>query len=107
MSNFRFPICLIILSLKFSLKNKIIYTYKRSFNEQSIFSFKNEDNETEYKNYKKLFEAIKKRSIKNYFSKLTLNFKSNIRKTRKLLKTQLAKVNVTIRIFLRKLLLII
>ena len=29
-----FPICLIIPSLKFSSKNKIIYTYKRSFNEQ-------------------------------------------------------------------------
>ena len=29
-----FSICLIIPSLKFSSKNKIIYTYKRSFNEQ-------------------------------------------------------------------------
>ena len=35
-----FPICLIIPSLRVSLKNKIIYTYKRSFNEQSIFNFK-------------------------------------------------------------------
>ena len=35
-----FPICLITPSLKFSSKNKIIYTYKRSFNEQSIFNFK-------------------------------------------------------------------
>ena len=35
-----FPICLLIPSLKFSLKNKIIHTYKRSFNEQSIFNFK-------------------------------------------------------------------
>ena len=35
-----FPNCLIIPSLKFSSKNKIIYTYKSSFNEQSIFNFK-------------------------------------------------------------------
>ena len=35
-----FPICLITPCLKFSSKNKIIYTYKRSFNEQSIFNFK-------------------------------------------------------------------
>ena len=35
-----FPICLLIPPLKFSSKNKIIYTYKRSFNGQSIFNFK-------------------------------------------------------------------
>ena len=35
-----FPICLVIPSLKISLKNKIIYSYKRSFNEQTIFNFK-------------------------------------------------------------------
>lgn len=34
-----FPTCLIIPSLKFWLKNKIIYIYKRSFNEQCIFNF--------------------------------------------------------------------
>ena len=28
-----FPICLIISSIKFSSKNRIIYIYKRSFNE--------------------------------------------------------------------------
>ena len=37
--------------------------------------------ETKYKNYKNLFEAIKKRSKKNHFSKLILIFKKNITKT--------------------------
>ena len=63
--------------------------------------------ETKYKNYKNLFEAIKKRSKKNHFSKLILIFKKNITKLGKLLKIQLAKVNVTIRVFLNRLLLII
>ena len=36
-----FPICLIILSLKMLLKNKVISIFKRSFNEQFIISFKN------------------------------------------------------------------
>ena len=37
--------------------------------------------ESKYKNYKNLFEAIKKRSKKNHFSKLILIFKKNITKT--------------------------
>ena len=58
-------------------------------------------NETEHKN--NLFEAIK-----NHFSKLILTFKNNIKKTGKLLKIQLAKVNLTTnRIFSKRLLLII
>ena len=61
----------------------------------------NGKSETEYKNYKTLFEAIKKRSKKNHFSKLYSPLKTIQ------IKTQLAKVNVTIRIFLKRLLLII
>ena len=35
-----FPICHIIPSLKFLLKNEIVNTYKKSFNESSVFNFK-------------------------------------------------------------------
>ena len=55
----------------------------------------------------KLFEAIKKRSKKNHFSKLIPTFKNNIKRPGKILKIQFVKVNETIRIFLRTLLLII
>ena len=70
---------------------------------------RNEDNEAEYENSNKLFEAIKKRSKKNHFSKLILTspLRTILKRLGKSLKIQLAKVNVTIRIFLRKLLLII
>ena len=46
----------------------------------------NKKHETEYKNYKNLFEAIKKRSKKNHFSKLIINFKNNIKKTWEIIK---------------------
>ena len=40
----------------------------------------NEKNELEYKNYKHLFEAVKKHSKKLHFSKLILRYKNNIKK---------------------------
>ena len=49
---------------------------------------RNQKNETECKNYKKLFEFIKRRSEKLYFSKLTLKYKSNIKKLGKLSRKQ-------------------
>ena len=49
---------------------------------------RNQKNETECKNYKKLFEFIKRRSKKLYFSKLTLKYKSNIKKLGKLSRKQ-------------------
>ena len=52
---------------------------------------RNEDNETEYKNYKKLFEAIKKRSKKKDISKLILTFKNNIKKTWEIIKDSIGK----------------
>ena len=63
-----------------------------------FFKNRNEKNETEYKNYNNLFEAIKKRSKMNHFSKLTLAFKNNIEKTSEIIKDSFAKVNVTIKI---------
>ena len=47
--------------------------------------------ETEYKNYKNLFEAIKKRFKKNHFSKLTLTFKNNIKKTWEIIEDSIGK----------------
>ena len=41
---------------------------------------RNEKNELEYKNYKHLFEAVKKRSKKLHFSKLILRYKNNVKK---------------------------
>ena len=41
----------------------------------------NEKTKKEYQDYKKLFESIKKRSKKLYFSKLILKYKNNIKKT--------------------------
>ena len=68
---------------------------------------RSEDNETEYKNYKKLFVAIKKRSKKNHFSKLTLTFKNNIKKAWKIIKDLIGKGRCNNQNFPKKLLLII
>ena len=43
------------------------------------------------KYYKKLFEAIKKRSKKNHFSILILTFKNNIKKTWEIIKDSIGK----------------
>ena len=45
---------------------------------------RNQKNETEYKNYKKLFESIKRRLKKLHLSKLLLKCKNNIKKLGKL-----------------------
>ena len=42
---------------------------------------RNRRNEFEYKNYKTLFEAVKKHSKKLHFSKLRLKYKDHIKKT--------------------------
>ena len=52
---------------------------------------RNKKKQTEYKNYKNLFEAIKKRSKKNHFSKLTLTFKNNIKKTWEIIEDSIGK----------------
>ena len=45
----------------------------------------------EYQDYKKLFESIKKRSKKSYFSKLILKYKNNIKKTWQVIKEAIEK----------------
>ena len=52
---------------------------------------RNQKNETEYKNYKKLFESIKRRSKKPHFSKLILKYKNNIKKTWQIIKEAIGK----------------
>ena len=42
---------------------------------------RNEKTKKEHQDYEKLFESIKKRSKKLYFSKLILKYKNNIKKT--------------------------
>ena len=49
------------------------------------------ENETNYKNYKKLFETIKKRSKRNYYSNLILIHKDNIRKSWQIIKETIGK----------------
>ena len=45
----------------------------------------------EYKNYKKLFESIKKRSKKLYFSNLIVKYKNNIKKTWEVIRESIGK----------------
>ena len=64
---------------------------------------RNNQNEYEYKNYKKLFESIKKRAKRNYFSSLIIKYKNNIKKTWHVIKEAIGKTrsnNQTI--FLKK-----
>ena len=51
----------------------------------------NEKTKKEYQDYKKLFESIKKRSKKLYFSKLILKYKNNIKKTWQVIKEAIGK----------------
>ena len=52
---------------------------------------RNEKTKKEYQDYKKLFESIKKRSKKLYFSKLILKYKNNIKKTWHVIKEAIGK----------------
>ena len=47
---------------------------------------RNEKTKKEYQDYKKLFESIKERSKKQYFSKLILKYKNNIKETWEVIK---------------------
>ena len=44
-----------------------------------------------YKNYKKLYESVKKRSKKRYFSRLIMKYKNNIKKTWNVIKDTIGK----------------
>ena len=52
----------------------------------------NEKTKKEYQDYKKLFESIKKRSKKMYFSKQILKYKNNIKKTWQIIKEAMGKI---------------
>ena len=52
----------------------------------------NEKTKKEYQDYKKLFESIKKRSKKMYFSKQILKYKNNIKKTWQIIKEAIGKI---------------
>ena len=61
---------------------------KSSKKKQSLYS---KLKKREYQDYKKLFESIKKRSKKLYFSKLILKYKNNIKKTWHVIKEAIGK----------------
>ena len=48
-------------------------------------------NETTYKNYRKLFEAIKTKAKKNYYSKIILKYKNDMKNTWKVIKEAIGK----------------
>ena len=52
---------------------------------------RNEKAEKEYRDYKKLFESLKKRSKRMYYSNLILKYKNNIKKTWQIIKEALGK----------------
>lgn len=52
---------------------------------------KNRRNELEYENYKKLLEAVKKRSNQLHFSKLILKYKDNMNKTQAVIEETIGK----------------
>ena len=68
---------------KFSKRKQKLYV--------KFLKSRNRKNELEYKNYKKLFESIKKRTKKNYFSSLILKHKNNIKKTWDVIKESIGK----------------
>ena len=68
---------------------------KSSKRKQKLYNefLKNKSNQSEYeyKNYKKLFESIKKRAKRNYFSSLIIKYKNNIKKTWHVIKEAIGK----------------
>ena len=67
-----------------------------------VLKNRNRKSELEYKNYKKLFESIKKRAKKNYFSSLILKHKNNIKELMGKLKKQWGKRDVITKKFIQK-----
>ena len=60
---------------------------------------RNQKNETEYKNYKKLFESIKRHSKKLHFSKLIIKYENNIKKAWQIIKEAIGKEKCNQHIF--------
>ena len=49
------------------------------------------EHEISYKNYRKLFESIKQRAKSQYYSKMILHYKDNIKKTWQIMKEVIGK----------------
>ena len=68
---------------------------KSSKHKQKLYSKflknRNNQNEYEYKNYKKLFQSIKKQAKRHYFSSLVIKYKNNIKKTWYVIKEAIGK----------------
>ena len=63
---------------------------------------RNKINEDEYKNYKRLFETIKKRSKKLHYSNLIVKYKDNIKKTWSVIKEAIGKERIKQQSFPKK-----
>ena len=61
---------------------------------ENFLKCRSQRNENEYKNYKRLFETIKKRSKKLHFSKLIVKYKDNIKKTWSVIKEVIGKEKI-------------
>ena len=61
---------------------------------EKFLKCRSERNENKYKNYKQLFETIKKHSKKLCFSKLTVKYKDNINKTWSVIKEAIGKEKI-------------
>ena len=54
------------------------------------------EHEISYKNYRKLFESIKQRAKSQYYSKMILHYKDNIKKTWQIMKEVIGMWNTSI-----------
>ena len=74
-------------------KQKLFEKYLKNRNPQNLAS---------YKTYKNLFETIKRKSKKNYYSKKILSFKGDAKKTWKTMKDLIGKAKMNKSLFLQK-----
>ena len=62
----------------------------------------NSRNESEYKNYKKLFESVKGRSKKLYYSNLMMKYKNNLKRAWDVIKDSIRKAKSIKKFFPQK-----
>ena len=73
--------------VKSSKKNQRLY--------EKFLRNRNSEKELNYKQYKTLFESLKKKSKKNYYSDLIDSYKYNIKKTWDIMKEMIGNKRVT------------
>ena len=61
---------------------------------EKFLKHRNEKSEEIYKNYKRLFEVVKKNSKRLYYSNLIIKYKNNIKKTWSLIKEAIGKEKI-------------